>query len=162
MTCLSSAPGLTESPLWPWPVYLHPSSVYIVSWTNPSASVKPFGMIPLWTRIHRGGKQTGLLDLQTEFGQDTATTPNPPTTVLKITSTSSHWPDRLGLWGSIISLQCSTASKDTHVLCLHARKLHHDHQQWNHFINFVRKEFKCARSTAAMVAHKMTLVAGTS
>lgn len=105
-----------------------PFSVYIVSWTNPSASTEPFGVIPLWTRIHRGGKQTGqwdgLLDLQTQsLACQILQRPHHHHPRVKNNQHSSHWPDRRGaLRGYYLSeVFVQQPEEDTHMLCLDAR-----------------------------------------
>lgn len=58
----------------------------------------------------------GLLDFQKE--SLACWRLQPPPTVLKITSTSTGCPDRLELWGSIISLQCLFNTQKRHARAL--------------------------------------------
>lgn len=57
--------------------------MYIVSWTNPSVSIEPFGRNPLSTTIHRGGKQTGQWGASGLAGREfgLSETPSPPHSV---------------------------------------------------------------------------------
>lgn len=67
-----------------------------------------------------------------------------PPMVLKITSTSSDCPDRLGLWGSIISLQCLFNNQKGHTRALFTCKGIPETLKSFHY--FVRKLIKCGKS----------------